>query len=136
MALKLLKTEVSYFIENNPKYAYKHPQIIFTLQYCSMDIVWDLGCITECRIATWMSIRESMDTGTGSKTCGAGSNSRWYCYCESNKFSIEFVINEFGGNSNITISLPADQMKQCIDKIIDVCNYATKNERHPDSICE
>lgn len=107
------------------------PFINVTINYKGCNIKWDIYDIHGNDLETWMNIRKSMLDTTGNPVnFGGGGNSSWYCWCKEGLFELHYIISGMGGDSNLTISIPCEEMIDCVNAIIDVLECASKNIKY------
>lgn len=114
---------------------FKSPVIELTLMFGSINIKWQISDLHgERDVAKWKNIRKYMETNKRSVNFGGGGNSNWNCYCDNNKFILDYIISGCGDSSCCTIEFPCNEMIPYVDKIIDVLEYASLNKQYPNSV--
>lgn len=103
------------------------PIISFDMKYHDCSFHWHMYDLHYDTIEIWKNIRECIDNKNQSQPIGGnGGNSYWTCECDNGVFVLNYVIDAYN-DSSFSFIIPCEEMKGCIDVIIDVLNYASQN---------
>jgi hypothetical protein len=118
---------------------FNRPIITFYLDLEEIKCEWSITNLDWKFIDIWKNMRMCMILNKESEHIGGRGaplrNSSWSCKCNGNEFIIEYNISKTCTNniSFFIIKIPNTKMIPCIDKIIDILEYAKLNKRYPDS---
>lgn len=116
------------------------PLITFDINYKGCNIKWAIYDINSDDLETWLNIRKSMLNMQSNEmkvkypvSFGRGGYSSWYCWCKGDLFELHYDINGVGGDGGdgeVTISIPSEEMLDCVNDIIAVLECASKNIKY------
>lgn len=126
----MTKCEVSYCEDYDGVADLKNPLITFDINYNGCEINWFISDIDDNDIDIWKNIKDAIIYKKESRSFGGGGNSSWYCQCKNEMFVLSYDISGMGGDSVITIKIPCEEMSECVDKIIEILESASKNVKY------